>query len=157
MYSKKEVFRTILFMCTVLTLMSMLSCDNEDDIGTIFTGKTWYMTGGEINGTPITGEELKNIYAVPESYLIYFSPDKSFTGILVFGSSFSGTWTANGKNNSMTLNFNKFENVNGSALSTNIFNILKVTTSYSGDENNIKIKEDSHNYIRLTKSRKSSN
>ena len=129
------------------------SCDSEDDISSIFVGKTWYITGGTINGTNISGDELKSIYAVPSSYFLYFSSDNTFNGVLNPGSSISGTWTADGKKNLLSLSFSNVDNIDGSVLSHNIYNILKSSTSYSGDEHNIKIKEDSNNYIRFTNNR----
>lgn len=156
MFQKGHIHIIYGFLCIVTLLTVAAACDSEDDIKSIFSGKTWYISGGEINGTPIQGDELKSIYAVNATYMIYFSADQSFSGVLVSGSSIAGTWNANGKNNAMTLSFTKSDNVNGSSLSTNIFNVLKDASSYNGDENNIKIIEDKHNYIRFTNNRNSS-
>jgi len=153
MFQMRLTQKILCFTCLTLSLCMAAACDDEDDIGSIFSGKTWYVSGGEINGNPIVGDNLKSIYAVASTYMIYFSADQSFTGVLAQGSSIAGTWKANGKNNSMTLQFSKSDNVNASALSNNIYNVLKDAKSYSGDENNIMIKEDSHNYIRFTNKR----
>ncbi len=155
--ANKYLNLTILLLSFVLAATVLLACDNEDDIGSIFSGKTWYVSGAEINSTPISGDELKSFYAVQNSYFIFFASDLSFSGVLTPGSSIAGTWYANGKNNGLKLDFNKAENVSESAVSANIYNILKGATAYSGDENNIKIKKDNHNYVRLTNSRNSNN
>ena len=146
---------SILFVLTTMLLSVCLlaSCDNEDDIDDIFVGKTWYVTGATINGTSISGDDIKSLYVSPSSYMIYFSSDNTFSGILAASSNISGKWTADGKKQKMTMTFSKAENVNSSTLSSNIYNILKDATSYSGDVNNIQIKEDKKNFVRFTNNR----
>lgn len=128
----------------------MTSCDKEDDINSIFVGKTWYITGVTINGTVINGEVLKELYALPSSYMIHFSSDNTFNGVLVAGSSIAGTWNANGKSNTFSFHFTKSNDVSISSLSNNIFNILKNASFYNGDVNNVIIKEDNNNIVRFT-------
>lgn len=149
---KKTVI--ILYPMVLLMLMPLfLSCDKEDDIDDIFIGKTWYVTGATINGTSITGDDIKSLYVSPSSYMIYFSSDNTFNGILAAGSHISGSWNADGKKQKMSMSFAKSENVNVTTLSSNIYNVLKDATSYSGDVNNIQIKEDHKNFVRFTSNR----
>lgn len=156
-YKSINIKKAFLLLCHCVFILAFSSCDSEDDISSIFVGRTWYVSGGDINGVQISGDDLKGIYSSSSAYMLFFASDYSFSGTLVEGSSVAGTWKADGKKNSLSLNFTKSDNVNGSSLSANIYNILKSATSYDGDENNIKIKEDNKNFIRFTKSRNSSN
>ncbi len=80
----------------------------------------------------------------------------TFGGALVAGSNIGGTWKANGKDHSIYLNFQQAENVTMSALSNNIYNVLKNAQHYSGDVNVLKIMQDNYNFIRLS-ARKTTN
>lgn len=142
-------FIQILFFCVIF-----VSCSNEDDIDSIFNGKTWYITGASINGSSINGDEIKSIYSVFDSYLIYFSSSNTFHGKLVSGSVIEGNWNADGKHHSLLLQFTKSDNVKSTTLSNNIFNILRNSSNYNGDENNIEIKQDASNYVRMSNNKK---
>ena len=88
-----RIFLNFILLLIIALIPSLLatSCQNEDDIDAIFNGKTWFITGGCINGTNITGEELKSIYANSNSFFLTFSAS-TFGGVLVAGSNVSGTW-----------------------------------------------------------------
>lgn len=144
------IFINILSLVFLFVSNMLASCNKEDDINSIFAGKTWYITGATINGSVINGELLKELYVSPSSYFIQFSSDNTFNGVLVAGSSIAGTWNANGKKNTFSFHFSKSTDVNNSSLSNNIFNILKDASSYNGDENNVIIKEDNQNIVRFT-------
>jgi len=153
-----RVFLNFILLLIIALIPSLLatSCQNEDDIDAIFNGKTWFITGGCINGTNIKGDDLKSIYANANSYFLTFSAS-TFGGVLVAGSNVSGTWKADGKDQSIFLNFQSESNVNLSPLSSNIYNILKNAKYYSGDVNVLRISQDDYNYIRLTSNKNTSN
>ncbi|MBR2191725.1 MAG: DUF4847 family protein [Bacteroidaceae bacterium] len=153
-----RIFLNFILLLIIALIPSLLatSCQNEDDIDAIFNGKTWFITGGCINGTNITGEELKSIYANSNSFFLTFSAS-TFGGVLVAGSNVSGTWKADGKDQSIYLNFQSESNVNLSPLSSNIYNVLKNAQHYSGDVNVLKIMQDNYNFIRLSSQRNTSN
>ena len=139
----------LLLVIALLPTLIATSCQSEDDIEAIFNGKTWYITGGCINGTNISGNDLKSLYTNDNSYFITFA-SATFGGVLVAGSNIGGTWKANGKDHSIYLNFQQAENVTMSALSNNIYNVLKNAQHYSGDVNVLKIMQDNYNFIRLS-------
>lgn len=142
-----------LFQIFLFSLL-FVSCSKEDDIDSIFNGRTWYITGASINGSSINGEEIKSIYSVLDSYLIYFSSSNTFSGKLVSGSIIEGKWNADGKHQSIFLQFTKDDNVKSTTLSNNIYNILRNASSYNGDVNNLEIKQDGSNYVRMSKNKK---
>lgn len=144
------IYIFLLFVLFLFVSHVLISCDKEDDINSIFVGKTWYITGATINGSVINGEVLKELYASPSSYMIHFSSDNTFNGVLVAGSSIAGTWNANGKKNTFSFHFTKSNDVNNSSLSNNLFNILKNASLYNGDVNNVIIKEDNKNIVRFS-------
>ena len=141
-----RIFLNFILLLIIALIPSLLatSCQNEDDIDAIF------------NGTNITGEELKSIYANANSFFLTFSAS-TFGGVLVAGSNVSGTWKADGKDQSIFLNFQSESNVNLSPLSSNIYNVLKNAQHYSGDVNVLKIMQDNYNFIRLSSQRNTSN
>lgn len=153
-----RVFLNFILLLIIALIPSLLatSCQNEDDIDAIFNGKTWFITGGCINSTNIKGDDLKSIYANANSYFLTFSAS-TFGGVLVAGSNVSGSWKADGKDQSIFLNFQSESNVNLSPLSSNIYNILKNAKYYSGDVNVLRISQDDYNYIRLTSNKNTSN
>ena len=148
--SLKNPFYILTIVAFGIVSLFFVSCNNEDDIESIFSGKTWYITGATINGRSIGGDDIKELYLVNQSYMLYFSSDNSFSGVICPDSYVSGRWSADGHNNKINLDFNKYDNVNNTVLSTNIFNILKSSQSYSGDINNLIIKNNSENYVRFS-------
>ena len=145
----KILFKFILLLLIVLLpVLIATSCSSSDDLDAIFYGKTWYIHGVTINGKKVVSE-IKEIYETPGTYQINFTPS-TFTGILTSGSTISGTWSADGKKQSIMLHFDKQDGVNQTELSSNIFQILKSATSYSGDVNVLKISKDKNNFIELS-------
>ena len=130
----------------LLTTLFCVSCIQEDDIDEIFTGKTWYMNGGTINGMRLNSD-VKNFYtdAGMNAYYITFTTNR-FQGVLSAGTSFSGVWSANGKHQTITL-----EMTSSPELSTpfdkQIYNILSSVTSYRSGANFLQLKEDGQNEV----------
>jgi len=132
----------------LLLSLSSVSCDNEDDISDIFVGRTWYVTGATVNGQSIDGDELKEIYAQADSYRLTFTAT-AFSGCLVAGSALSGTWTADGKHHTLSIQIKDAANVESSTVSRNIYYILRGASSYKGDVNELRIYKDTQNFVRL--------
>lgn len=140
-------FRYIILL--IASVLMLGSCAKEDDIEEIFQGKTWYITGGEINGKPFASEDIKQLYSQKDIYYISFAA-KSFHGVLAPKSSLSGQWSANGKSNAFHFVISNAEATNETALSQNVYTIIKNASRYEGDINVLKIKSDNNNYIRLS-------
>lgn len=140
--------RAILPMLWCLIAGLCASCSNEDDVDDIFVGRTWYITGATINGTSIDGDELKELYANPDTYYLNFAV-QTFSGRLVAGSTLSGSWTADGKNHTITLQVSQASNTDASVVSRNIYNVLRNAKTYSGDTHYIILYADKQNYVRF--------
>lgn len=145
---RKHKFHRLGGIIFALIVLAVASCDNEDDIADIFVGRTWYVTGATVNGQSIDGDELKEIYSQADSYHLTFTTT-AFSGCLVAGSTLSGTWTADGKNHTISLQIKDAANVESSTVSRNIYYILRGATSYKGDVNELRIYKDSQNFVRF--------
>lgn len=144
----------IALICTVLMLVAGLfsSCNDEDDIEEIFIGKTWYMNGANVNGLRLNSE-VKNFYteANEGAYYITFS-NGTFNGMMSAGDPFSGTWKADGKKQTITLEVKNAPNVS-STFDRQIFSIVKSSTSYSSGSDFMKLKADKQNEVFFGSSR----
>ena len=133
---------------SILVCSVVAACSSDDDIDEIFIGKTWYMSGGKLNGVNFSQDDLSSLYVNKDSYWIAFT-NSTFNGRLSAGTSFSGTWTADGKHRTLKLNITSAENCDAIVLDRNIFQILKNVNRYKGDANIIEIFSDDDSYINL--------
>lgn len=140
----KTVYTLFIYMAIVLGLAG---CKNEDDIEEIFVGKTWYITGGYVQGRPLAGDDLHTLCQSSQEYLVSFSQD-TFTGVLS-GTTYAGKWEANGKKRSFRLEIRQEANPQ-SQLDRLIYSTMKNATRYEGDSNIIRLHADDGNYINLS-------
>lgn len=152
--TKHFIYILTVIITAATTLLS--ACDNDDDIDAIFYGKTWYIVGGYINGQPFTSDDIKQLYptggASANQYVINFAT-QTFSGKLIAGSSFSGTWSADANSRKFTMNFTQTSNIFSNTLDKNIYEILSNATSYSGDENVMQINSSKGSYISFNSNR----
>ena len=136
----------ILYMVT--TLLALTACNKEDDIDEIFVGRTWYMNGIVINGVT-SSEDTKNFYKETgiNSYFITFSSN-TFQGKLSSGVSFSGTWQADGKHQTITLNLQQKPNTD-SLFDKQLINILSNVTTYISGAEFMNLNDNNNNTIRF--------
>ena len=139
----------LLLLIAAAPVLIATSCSSEDDLNAIFNGKTWYITGARINGQELTGDQLKSLYTNADAYRILFT-SSTFSGALAPGSTINGTWSADGKDKTFQMNFSTANYVEAATVSNLIYNILRYATTYSGDENVLKIQQDSDNFVRLS-------
>lgn len=134
-------------LAITLTLFILSACNSEDDIDEIFVGRTWYMNGIVINGTT-SSEETKNFYKDTDNncYYITFSSN-TFQGKLSSGVAFSGTWHANGKQQTITLHIKEKPNVD--YFDKQIFHILSSVTSYTSGADFMHLNDNHQNTIRF--------
>lgn len=129
----------------IALLLCLASCEKEDDIDKIFTGKTWYMANGMIQGKPISGDYLKRFYESEHLFYISFSTSK-VSGTLGANAMFDGKWQADGKRQTITLEI-PYTISTQDIFERNVYGVLKKTVRYSGDENIMTLYEDDYNYI----------
>ena len=135
-----------------LTLLTLTACSREDDIEEIFTGKTWYMNGAIINGMRLNSD-VTNFYtdAGEGAYYITFS-GSTFNGELSDGNVFSGTWSANGKNQTITLQFTTSPNAD-TVFDQQLRSVLTSISNYSSGADFLQLKKDGHNVLFLGNTR----
>lgn len=136
----------------LVLLASITACSNEDDIEDILVGRTWYMNGATINGMKLNSE-IKNFYtdAGENAYFISFSAG-TFTGVLSEGVHFSGTWSANGKKQTISMTVKK-QPATQSTFDKQIYKIISSVTSYNSGADFLRLQEDKQNFILLGSSR----
>ena len=144
-----------LLLLTVTGLISS-GCSQEDDIDAIFTGKTWFIVGGKLNGQYLDADEIRSLYDNSSStYHITFAGD-TFSGSLSMGSTFSGQWSADGKKHRLLLTITNKTTAANTPLDNHIYQLLQSATHYSGDENILQIKSDDGNYLALNANQRAS-
>ena len=145
-----SIIKKLSFLLVLLT--SITACSNEDDIEDILVGRTWYMNGATINGMKLNSE-IKNFYtdAGENAYFISFSAG-TFTGVLSEGVHFSGTWSANGKKQTISMTIKK-QPATQSTFDKQIYKIISSVTSYNSGADFLRLQEDKQNFILLGSSR----
>ena len=147
MYKRKLIIAPLL-----LSLLTLFSCNQEDDIETIFVGKTWYMNGATINRQRLNSD-VKTFYtdAGNAAYYITFS-QTTFKGALSYNVPFAGTWKADGKRQTITLDFSLKPSTD-IVFDKELEHILLGITSYESGADFLKLKKDGDNIIQLGDSR----
>lgn len=133
------------FLIIALILLAFVSCNKEDDLDEIFTGR-FKVTGYRYNGT-CDNTNLKEMNKSMDIYWISFSGE-TFSGMLVDGVTFNGTWKADSETREMSMKISN-EVMHPTELCRFVTNIIKNATRYSGDHNVLTIYQDSNNYIDL--------
>lgn len=141
------------FLLLVLSLPVIMSCDNEDDIDAIFGDRTWrlinfYTTTDWDNDHKTTdevfdkdSEEYKIIHSGNDRFYIIFQKSGRFEAKGI-GSSFQGTWSADGKKNTFTMSVSS-NRPGGSSTAAKVeqqfYDDLNKSGFYRGDINTIRI------------------
>ena len=147
MFKKLPILLSFAFI-----LLTLTACSREDDIEEIFTGKTWYMSGAKINGLELNSE-VSNFYtnAGEGAYYITFS-SSTFNGELSDGNTFAGTWSADGKHQTVSLRFTTLPN-SDTTFDQQLRSILTSIRSYSSGAYFLQLKQDGSNIIYLSDTR----
>lgn len=141
------------FLLFILFFLPFLSaCNDTDDVGRVFTGKTWKLTGiwdekkwtmAEIWGDDKQKEASLKLLEGTNNFIVTFdgTEDKdiitgNFNGRGV-GSTFEGKWRANGESNEFSTSNFKQTGGESDILAQVYIEGLKSATRYSGDENNL--------------------
>lgn len=138
----------------LLLALTLVSCNQEDDVDAIFVGRTWYVVNlnsakGE---TALSKEQWTKLYSNPDDYYIKFTSLNTFTVTISSGDSYSGDCVINGDKH--TISFNMSNASSNDAIGKKMISWMKNTTTYYGDANVLELRqEDSSNFIALAKSR----
>lgn len=152
------------FLLLLALLPFIYGCNNEDDIGEIFSGawklNNFYLTSDWKDDderipvyNPANTEDRKILDQInqPGKFTINFS-ENEFTGVPDNGV-FSGTWQANGKNNTVYINI-KSGGSSADAIGKKYLDALRNVRYYSGDSNYLRLyPEDRSSYIQFQRSR----
>ncbi|MBR0047082.1 MAG: DUF4847 family protein [Bacteroidaceae bacterium] len=140
------MFKPLYFITLLFPMLMLSACNNEDDIDEIFPGKTWYMNGATINGMKLNSE-ISNFYtdAGEGAYYISFASN-TFKGEFEDGVTFGGTWSANGKHQTITLKFTQTPTIT-KPFDQNLYNILSNIHSYKSGADFLHLKKDGDNVI----------
>lgn len=138
----------IFFILAILSTSCLTGCSSDDDIEDIFMGKTWYMSGGKLNGADFTKDQVSSLYVNKDSYWIVFGKG-TFSGKLSEGTNFNGRWEANGSSRALKIEISSSLNCEETPLDANIFRVLKNANRYSGDSNILEIFSDDNSYINM--------
>lgn len=149
---KRNLYIALTAILTSLLACGLTACSSEDDLDEIFVGRTWYMNGAIINGKRLN-DEIKHFYtdAGEGAYYLSFSSG-TFQGVLTMGVAFSGTWSADGKAQSITLNVTNTSTVS-SPFDKQILNILSATSFYRSGDAFMQLGEDDNNVVLFGSSR----
>lgn len=144
--------RILKFKYIVLLLIAIPflgACNNEDDIRAIFVGKSWHLSNFYTTndwkdsnaGKPVYRPGSEGLIAInkPENKdkLIINFQETTFTG-KGLDSEFSGTWTADGKKNTLNMTITKGGN-SSDKISADFINGIKAVAFYRGDINELRI------------------
>lgn len=126
------------------------SCNNEDDIDEIFVGRNWYIVGYKVSNTEADKEDIKTLLdSGTGAYFFNFSANR-FTAILSNGTSFSGSWKADGKKNTLNMTVDRVPSL-PTTLDKTLYSIIEKASAYEGDANLMVIKDNHNNIIRLSR------
>ncbi len=134
----------ILFL--LLAVLPFLNgCNNNEDVKVLLVGKTWrfssfYYTDGDkliLDRYQDADEILKNN---PNGFTLNFSDNNTFSGKAI-NTSFTGTWTGDGKTNDFSMTIAKTSGSDETLqIAKDFINAIKDVGSYKADDNNLSLK-----------------
>ncbi|MBO4984673.1 MAG: DUF4847 family protein [Bacteroides sp.] len=151
----KVTSKRITYLLLLLIIPLFTACDNEDDLVTIFTGKTWKLsrltTPGSVAQFPQDFWQTEEAY---NSSMQAFQGEKNYTlnfegvelngelsGTSVSGkgikATLSGYWTANGKDNSFSISNIRINTTESDPLAKVYIAGLQTAYKYEGDANSL--------------------
>lgn len=157
-------------LCLVVLLSTLLwSCNDEDDIGAIFVGQTWYLGDFyETSDWKDDNNELSIYRGNAEAAEImrgngtdcfFITFQESTFRAKGLTNTFSGTWSADGKNNRLSFMITEGNAASGSGLEREItqkfYDCIRYAEYYRG--NTIWLKffpKDRKSFMQLTKNRR---
>lgn len=120
----------------IISLIINVSCAPKDDIRGIFVDKTWKMSNicecknMKDDGKPTLSQE--EVDFVNSNYFTITFKESTFTG-RASNATFSGTWSAQDKNNSFSIYIDKINGTENSAIGLQFISLLQNSKFYVGD------------------------
>lgn len=142
--------RNFIFLLLSTMLMSLAGCSTGDDVNEIFAdGQTWHWSGSYDTSnwkddnkftSTLQKEDLEviNSSSKQDVFVLVFEDNGQVSGK---GESFtfSGTWSANGKENSISINIKANRTPNAGSRDATFFNEINEAKFYRGDSKFIKL------------------
>lgn len=144
-------------LLSILLLLPLMCCCQEDDIDVIFVKSgTWNVGNFCVGGKwEKTNDRAKVIYQKNEDLkalnqmTVIFEEDGTLSGSLLSGGTFTAKWGANGKDRTIWIS-NMKTSVTPSGKSKELIDALTNAAYYKGDSNVLKIApENKKSYVQL--------
>lgn len=144
-------------LLSILLLLPLMCCCQEDDIDVIFVKSgTWNVGNFYVEGKwEKTNDGAKVIYQKNEDLkalnqmTVIFDEDGTLSGSLLNGGTFTAKWSANGKERTIQIS-NMKTSVTPSGKSKELIDALTNAAYYKGDSNVLKIApENKKSYVQL--------
>ncbi|MCE2615666.1 MAG: DUF4847 family protein [Phocaeicola sp.] len=133
------------------------NCSTKDDVNEIFISGTWtvvnFFTTSNWNNTKKAIPEYTSTSDIAQlkSLKLTFNEAGSFIGSLTNGTTFDGTWTANGSNRTITFPINIKTSGTLNKMDREFINALQNAKYYKGDSKTLLIgNNDKNSYVQLT-------
>lgn len=148
------VLKHLLYLLLALSLFC--SCNNEDNVNEIFISGTWnvgnFYVGGDWNKE---NDGARPVYTKPDDFKtmnalnITFLKDGTVQGRLSGNGTFTGKWSANGKDRTISIT-NLKTNVTPYGKSKELMEALKNAAYYKGDSRYLKLApQDKKSYVQF--------
>ena len=144
-------------LLSILLLLPLMCCCQEDDIDVIFVKSgTWnvgnFCVGGKWektnDGAKVIYQKNEDLKALNQMTVI-FDEDGTLSGSLLNGGTFTAKWSANGKDRTIWIS-NMKTSVTPSGKSKELIDALTNASYYKGDSNVLKIApENKKSYVQL--------
>ena len=144
-------------LLSILLLLPLMCCCQEDDIDVIFVKSgTWnvgnFYVGGKWektnDGAKVIYQKNEDLKALNQMTVI-FDEDGTLSGSLLNGGTFTAKWSANGKERTIQIS-NMKTSVTPSGKSKELIDALTNAAYYKGDSNVLKIApENKKSYVQL--------
>lgn len=159
---------TLLLTGILLTALFLLvsSCNNEDDVVEIFTGKTWKMSRLTDHGknppqfyqgiwqTDAEKNRSMELLNLEGNFEVVFEGSEvdgevNGTQVRIQGvrSTATGTWQANGKDNTLQIQFQKITGTETDPLAKAFMAAMRKVFKYEGDINQLTLYYEENNHI----------
>ena len=134
----RNIAKTAKRIIFALALVTIVACNNSDDINEIFIGHDWKLTYIEEGG-------IRRWSSQQKSYDLKFTAN-TFNATTPNGGKISGRWYADGRTREFRCNNISTEGIGANdTIAKQMIQIFKEATSYDGDIHYIQIiKEDNH-------------